>query len=213
MHRLSSVLVICLVTKTTFATFRGSDSGWHGVSNYGATNYDSSINNAQIHQDLSSFRPFSSFENSGDFHAELDQKLNMGNVHTFSQPISISEHVEVTKPLVVPIVKNIGVPVAQPVAIPVPHPVAVTVAQPYPVQVPVAQPIPVPVMKTIAIPVEKKVPYPIEKIIPVPVEKLMPVTIEKHVPVPIEAPYPIHIPVYKHIFHRRTRKYRRRRVY
>lgn len=78
------------------------------MSNYGATNYDFNINNAQIRQNLLSFRPFSSYGNSNDFHAELDQKLNMENVHTFSQPISISEHVEVTKPLVVPIVKNIG---------------------------------------------------------------------------------------------------------
>ncbi|KAM0726962.1 Zinc finger protein 512B [Formica fusca] len=213
MHRLSSVLVICLLTKTTFATFTGSNSEWHGVSNYGATNYGSSANNAQIRQDFSPFGSLSSYGNNGGLHIGLDQKLNMENVHTYSQPISISEHVEVTKPMIVPIVKNIGVPVAQPVPIHVPHPVAVAVAQPYPVQVPVAQPIPVPVVKTIAIPVEKKVPYPIEKIVPVPVEKLMPITIEKHVPVPIEKPYPIHIPVYKHIFHRRTRKHRRRRVY
>ncbi|XP_025267483.1 zinc finger protein 512B-like [Camponotus floridanus] len=208
MHRLPSIL-ICLLTKTAFASFIESNSGWHGVMNYG-----SNVNDAQIHQDLSSYGSISSHGNNGDFHVELSKKLNnMGNIHTFAQPVSISEHVEITKPVVVPIVKNIGVPVAQPVTIPVPHPVAVTVAQPYPVQVPVAQPIPVPIVKTIAIPVEKKVPYPIEKIVPVPVEKLMPITIEKHVPIPIEKPYPIHIPVYKHIFHRRTRKYRRGRIY
>lgn len=102
---------------------------------------------------------------------------------------------------------NIGVPVVHPVVIPVPHPVAVTVPQPYPVHVPIAQPIAVPVVKTIAIPVEKKMPYPVEKIVPVPVEKAVQITVEKHIPVPVEKPYPIHIPVYKHVFHRKTKSH------
>lgn len=73
-------------------------------------NYGSNTNNVQIRQDPSSYQsPISFYENNGDFHAELNKKLNnMGNIHTFTQPISISEHVEVTKPVVVPIVKNIG---------------------------------------------------------------------------------------------------------
>lgn len=95
-----------------------------------------------------------------------------------------------------------GVPVAQPVAIGVPHPVAVGVPQPFPVHVPVAKPVAIPVVKTVAIPVEKKVPFPVEKVIPVPVEKHVPITVEKHIPVPVEKPYPIHVPVYKHVFHR-----------
>lgn len=73
-------------------------------------NYGSNTNAVQIHQDLSSYQsPVSSYANNGYFYAELNKKLNnMGNIHTFAQPISISEHVEVTKPVVVPIVKNIG---------------------------------------------------------------------------------------------------------
>ncbi|XP_066585106.1 uncharacterized protein [Prorops nasuta] len=122
--------------------------------------------------------------------------------HHYGQTVPISEHVEVTKPIPVPVVKNIGIPVAAPVAIPVPHPIAIGVPQPYPVHVPVAKPVAIPVVKTIAVPVEKKVPYAVEKIIPVPVEKPVPIPVEKNIPVPVDKPYPIHIPVYKHVFYR-----------
>ncbi|XP_011874145.1 PREDICTED: zinc finger protein 512B-like [Vollenhovia emeryi] len=212
MLHLPSVLALCLLIKTAFASFSGSDSGWQGLSNFGATHYDSSGQNLNIHQTLPSYGSYSSFGNGGDLHIDLDQEFKGSNVqHTIAEPVSISKHVEVTKPVAVPVVKNIGIPVAQTVTIPVPHPMAVGVAQPYPVHVPVVRPIPVPVVKTVAIPVEKKVPYPVEKIIPVPVEKPVPITIEKHVPVPVEKPYPIHIPVYKHIFHRRKIRKRRGR--
>ncbi|XP_070519709.1 zinc finger protein 512B [Cardiocondyla obscurior] len=175
----------------------------------GVPNYDSNNQNTNFHRNLSSFG------NGGSLYLNLDQSLKNNNVqHSISQAVPISEHVEVTKPVIVPIVKNIGIPVTQPVTIPVPHPMAVGVAQPYPVHVPVVQPVAVPVVKTIAIPVEKKIPYPIEKIIPVPIEKLVPIKIEKHIPVPVEKLYPIHIPVYKHIFHRRRiKKYGRKRIY
>ncbi|XP_053972954.1 uncharacterized protein LOC128873406 isoform X1 [Hylaeus volcanicus] len=133
----------------------------------------------------------------------IDHGLHGGHVqHHYAAAVPVSEHVEITKPVPIPVIKNIGVPVAQPVAIPVPHPVAVGVPQPYPVHVPVAKPVLIPVVKTIAVPVEKKVPFPVEKVIPVPVEKPVPITVEKHIPVPVEKPYPIHIPVYKHVFHR-----------
>ncbi|XP_012226803.1 zinc finger protein 512B [Linepithema humile] len=205
MLHLSSILAVCLVTKITLASYASSDSGWHGAINYGFNG-----NGINIHQDLGSY---SSLGN-GNFQVGLGNGLDTTNVqHSLTQPIPISQHVEVTKPVAVPIIKNFGYPVAQPVAIHIPHPVAVPVAQPYPVHVPVAQPVPVPVVKTIAIPVEKKVPYRVEKIIPVPVEKPVPITVEKHIPVPVERPYPIHIPVYKHIFHRKTKKHSRRRYY
>ncbi|XP_071635885.1 uncharacterized protein [Temnothorax longispinosus] len=216
MIHLPSVLTLCLlIIKTAFAnSFSESDSGWE-QSNFGSsdqTNYDSSGQNLNIHQDFSP-ESHSSFGNDGDFHIGSGSKDNSYQ-HTITQPVSISEHVEVTKPVAVPVIKNIGVPVAQPVTIPVPHPMAIGVAQPYPVHVPVAQPIAVPVVKTIAIPVEKKIPYAVEKIIPVPVVKAVPVTVEKHVPIPVEKLYPIHIPVYKHIYHRRKpRKRGRRRLY
>ncbi|XP_020282674.1 zinc finger protein 512B-like isoform X1 [Pseudomyrmex gracilis] len=198
MFLLSSILILCYLTKATIASFAGSESGWHGVSSYGSTGQ-----NINIHQNLG----YSSYGN-GDLHTGMGHEVNHGNIqHLAVQSIPISEHIEVTKPVVVPVVKNIGIPVAQPVAIPVPHPVAVAVAQPYPIHVPVAHPVPVPVVKTIAIPVEKKVPYPVEKIVPVPVEKPVPITVERHIPVPVEKPYPIHIPIYKHVFHRKTKKH------
>ncbi|KAH0954454.1 hypothetical protein HN011_010840 [Eciton burchellii] len=189
--------------RTTFASFTEVDSEWHGVSSYGAANHGFTGND--VHQDLTSYASYLSQGSAIDFyggHGFSDTDIQ----HTFVQSVPISEHVEVTNPVAVPIVKNIGVPIPHAVKIPVPHPIAVAVAQPYPVHVPIAQPVAVPIVRTIAIPVEKKVPYPIEKIIPVPVEKPVPITVEKHVPVPVERPYPIHIPVYKHVFYRKMKK-------
>lgn len=79
------------------------------MSSYGTTNYGSITNNAQVHQDLSSYASVPSYTSSSGLQIGLNQKLNNGNVQTsFIQPVSISEHVEITKPVVVPIVKNIG---------------------------------------------------------------------------------------------------------
>ncbi|KAJ8667027.1 hypothetical protein QAD02_008689 [Eretmocerus hayati] len=97
--------------------------------------------------------------------------------------VPVGEHVQVSKPLLIPIYKNIGVPLVQPVGIPVPHITAIAAPQPYPVHVPVLQPVAIPVIKTVATIVEKKVPYPIEKIIHVPIEKPIPIHIEKKIPV------------------------------
>ncbi|RZF35615.1 hypothetical protein LSTR_LSTR005143 [Laodelphax striatellus] len=103
----------------------------------------------------------------------------------------ISQHVEVSRPVPVPIYKAVPVPIPHPVAVPVPQPIPIHVPQPIAVQVPV----PVPVIKTVAYPVEKPVPYPVEK----PVK----VTVEKKVPYPVSKPYAVHVPVYKvkHIYH------------
>ncbi|KAK0084387.1 hypothetical protein PV325_007115 [Microctonus aethiopoides] len=133
---------------------------------------------------------YSEHQSGGDVH---------GDNHVHSVPVS--EHVEVTKPVAVPVYKEIGVPVAQPVKIHIPHPVAVGIAQPYPVAVPVSHPVPIQIIKTIAVPVERKVPYAVEKHIPVPIEKPVPIHVERHIPVPVEKPYPIKIPVYKTIHH------------
>ncbi|XP_018051077.1 PREDICTED: zinc finger protein 512B-like [Atta colombica] len=212
MLHLPSIITLCLLIKTTFANLSVDNAGWHGLSDFDITNYVSNDHN--IHQNIPSHGSYSSFENGGDFHLDMDQGFKDSNIqHTIVQAVPINEHVEITKPVPIPVIKNIGIPVPQHVSIPVPHPMAVGVAQPYPVHVPVIQHIPVPVVKTIAIPVEKKVPYPVEKIIPVPVEKPVPITIEKHVPVPVEKLYPIHIPIYKHVFHRRKTKKRGRKWY
>ncbi|KAG5314060.1 Z512B protein, partial [Acromyrmex insinuator] len=211
---LFQIITLCLLIKTTFANLSVDNAGWHGLSDFDITNYVSNDHNVNIHQNIPSHGSYSSFENGDDFHLDMDQGFKDSNIqHTIVQAVPINEHVEITKPVPVPVIKNIGIPVPQHVSIPIPHPMAVGVAQPYPVHVPVIQHIPVPVVKTIAIPVEKKVPYPVEKIIPVPVEKPVPITIEKHVPVPVEKLYPIHIPIYKHVFHRRKTKKRGRKWY
>ncbi|XP_043466218.1 uncharacterized protein LOC122501052 [Leptopilina heterotoma] len=145
---------------------------------------------------------YSSYADYGNYHGSNGNPHGLedhGNNYVHSVPVS--EHVEVTKPIAIPVYKDIGIPVPQPVKINVPHPVAIGVNQPYPVAVPVARPVPIQIIKTIAVPVEKKVPYPVEKHIPVPVEKPVPITIERHIPVPLVKPYPIKIPIYKTIYH------------
>lgn len=76
----------------------------HSVSNYGAASYGSDGNDINAHQNFPSYGSFSSYGSAGDLH-----ELNNGNdQHTFAQSVPISEHVEVTKPVAVPVVKNIG---------------------------------------------------------------------------------------------------------
>ncbi|XP_025153864.1 uncharacterized protein LOC105189367 isoform X2 [Harpegnathos saltator] len=103
---LPSIVVTCLLTKITFAGFtEKSDSGWHGVSNYGVTSYGSG-NDINAHQGLS-YGSFPSYGSDGEFY--VGHGIHAGNVQqTFAQSVPISQHVEVTKPLVVPVVKNIG---------------------------------------------------------------------------------------------------------
>ncbi|XP_034951543.1 uncharacterized protein [Chelonus insularis] len=161
------------------------------------------------HQDYSTYKAFdhASHEDNSQLHEDFDHGNQeglhgdgfSGDNHVHSVPVS--EHVEVTKPVAVPVYKEIGYPVSHPVKIHIPHPVAVSVPQPYPVAVPVSQPVPIQIIKTVAVPVEKKVPYPVEKHIPVPIEKPVPITIERHIPVPVEKPYPIKVPVHKTIHH------------
>ncbi|XP_011495032.1 PREDICTED: proline-rich protein 2-like [Ceratosolen solmsi marchali] len=153
-------------------------------------------------QDLSSWASLS----GGGWNGHISSEGRGWNIpqeqihHTHTIPIG--HHIEVLKPIAVPVYKHIGIPLAQPVGIPVTHVKAIGVPQPYPVHIPVAHPVPIPVIKTIATIVEKKVPYPVEKIIPVPIEKPVPIHIEKHIPVPVEKPYPVHVPIYKPILHR-----------
>lgn len=77
------------------------------MPNYGASSYGFSGN---VHQDPSSYGSFSSNGNGGDLHmGHMGHGFNTDNVqHSFAQSVPISEHVEVTKPVAVPVVKNIG---------------------------------------------------------------------------------------------------------
>lgn len=84
-------------------------SNFDRLSSYGAANHGSNDQNLNIHQDLSSFGSYSPFGSSGNFHINLDQGFKDSNVeHTIAQIVPISKHVEVTKPVPVPVVKNIG---------------------------------------------------------------------------------------------------------
>ncbi|CAL7939863.1 unnamed protein product [Xylocopa violacea] len=200
--RQQEVIVACLIARSALAGVEDHSAGWQGIS--GSSGYGAghgielgNLGHGGLHEGLSGYG--GSYGGGGFEHG-----LHEGGYvqHQYAPAVPVSEHVEITKPVPIPVVKNVGVPVAQPVAIAVPHPVAVGVPQPYPVHVPVAQPVAIPVVKTVAVPVEKKVPYPVEKVIPVPVEKHVPIPVEKHIPVPVEKPYPIHVPVYKHVYHR-----------
>jgi len=75
------------------------------VSSYGAANHDFISND--VHQDFTSYASYPSRGSAIDFHQGVDHGFN--NVqHTFVQSMPISEHVEVTNPVAVPVVKNIG---------------------------------------------------------------------------------------------------------
>lgn len=92
-------LIVLLLITTYFNTY--------SVSNYGTPNYGSVGNDINAHQDLSSYGSFSSYGSGGDLH--IGNGLNTGNIqHTLVQPVQISEHVEITKPMAVPVIKNIG---------------------------------------------------------------------------------------------------------
>lgn len=101
----------------------------------------------------------------------------------------VSQHIEVTRPVAVPIYKKFPVPKSKYIQVAIPHPVLVPFPQPYPVRIPIrfvssttlfakfvhitllphySEPVGVPVLKEIYIPVEKEVPYPVEKEVAVP---------------------------------------------
>lgn len=77
------------------------------VSDYGAMNYGPTASDANIHQDLSSYG-YSSYGNT-DFNAGFNHGFSDSDTQNmFSQSVPVSEHVEVTNPVVVPVIKNIG---------------------------------------------------------------------------------------------------------
>lgn len=77
------------------------------MPSYGATNYD--FTGANVHQDLSSYGSYSSYQNAVDLNVGMNHGFNDAeSQHTFGQPVSISEHVEITKPVVIPVVRNVG---------------------------------------------------------------------------------------------------------
>jgi hypothetical protein len=106
----------------------------------------------------------------------------------------LSQHIEVTKPIVVPVYKSFPYPVSKKFPVAIPHPVLVPYPSPYAVHVEISTPEAHPVIREVIVPIEKKVLYPVEKAVPVEVakpveykvEKLYPVYVPKHVPVKVK---------------------------
>lgn len=89
----------------------------HRIStNYGLSyggHDDVSLHNSygNIHQDISSYGSYDSYGGGGHgFNSGLDHGLYEGHAqhHYGVQTVPISEHVEITKPVPIPVVKNIG---------------------------------------------------------------------------------------------------------
>ncbi|CAO1410934.1 unnamed protein product [Diamesa serratosioi] len=112
---------------------------------------------------------------------------------------TLSQHFEVTKPVVVPVYKKFPYAVNKRFPVAIPHPVLIPVPHPYPVNVQVSHPVAVPVIKEIKVPIEKEVLYPVEKHVPVHVEKPVSYQVEKHYPVYVNKPYPVKIPITEEI--------------
>lgn len=82
-------------------------SNFDRISDFEITNYVSNDHN--IHQNIPSHGSYSSFENGDDFYLDMNQGFKDNNIqHTIVQAVPINEHVEVTKPVPVPVIKNIG---------------------------------------------------------------------------------------------------------
>lgn len=169
------------------------------IGDFGEINHGNAYSASNIEALSESFGGPSDHYGGGESN---DHSEESGIYHTHGHSTPVSKHVEITKPVAVPVYKQIHVPVQKPFHVQIPHPVLVPVPQPYPIHVPVAQPVAVPIVKEISIPVEKVVPYPVEKKVPYPVEKHVPYPVEKHVTIPVHQPIPYKVPIVKTIFHK-----------
>lgn len=119
---------------------------------------------------------------------------------SYGQVTPISQHVEVTKPVVVPVYKKFPYPVSKKFPVAIPHPVLVPVPAYYPVNVQVSQPIATPVIREIRVPIEREVLYPVERKVPVIVDKPVQYHVEKHFPVYVPKPYPVKVRYFHSIY-------------
>lgn len=220
--------------QSSYATSFGSD--YPGYGNYGST---MNMKNPQISSSYTSFGPSSESNSFGSTtfvnypptyeHATSSQNFfrpsytsnqawpaqeNLPQSYSsvnYGEQTPISQHVEVTKPIAVPIYKKFPYPVAKRFNVIIPHPVLgnfaktinlfsmttknllVPVPAPYPVNVAISQPVAVPVIREIRIPIEKEVLYPVEKRVPVTVDKPVQYQVEKHYPVYVPRPYPVKV--------------------
>lgn len=199
---------------SSYSTSFGSD--YPGFGNFGQL---MNLKNPQISSSYSSFGPSSQANEFGSTtYINYPPTIQQGSQNlqtpssytswpssqsqpqTFSYQTSstaeetpISQHVEVTKPVVVPVYKKFPYVVSKKFPVAIPHPVLVPVPAYYPVNVEVSQPIATPVIREIRIPIEKEVLYPVEKKVPVIVDKPVQYQVEKHYPVYVPKPYPVKV--------------------
>lgn len=117
-----------------------------------------------------------------------------GNTESsYGEETPISQHIEITKPVVVPVYKKFPYAVPKKFPVAIPHPVLVPIPAYYPVNVQISQPVASPEIREIRIPIEREVLYPVNKYIPVAVEKPLKYEVDKHFPVYVFKPYPVKV--------------------
>jgi hypothetical protein len=134
----------------------------HGFNNHG-------FNGHGINSHALNSHGFNSHQGSNGHSilpAHLSHALN-SHAASSNEGVPISQHIEVTRPVVVPVYKKFPYAVRKNIPVAIPHPVLVPFPQPYPVNVMISEPVAVPVIHELRIPVEKEVMYPVHKNIPV----------------------------------------------
>lgn len=179
---------------SSYSTF-GTSS--HDNNEFGSTtyvNYPPSSTDFQGHQ--GNYQQTSSYSSSQSWPGQSNYQsysYPTFSPPTYGQETPISQHVEVTKPIVVPIYKKFPYAVSKRFPVAIPHPVLVPVPAYYPVNVEVSQPYAFPVIKEVRIPIEREVMYAVEKHVPVIIEKPVKYNVEKHYPVYVPKPYPVKV--------------------
>lgn len=198
--------------------YTGHSSPYTSSSNYLDDNFKSHKDSYQGKPESSDFFKGYSSPSSGNnyqddyYKSTKDSYQNSFSSQTHSEEVPISQHVEITRPVVVPVYKKFPYPVSKRFPVAIPHPVLGKLAKlesfelessrklfpvpypaPYPVNVDVSQPVAVPVIRTIRIPIEREVMYPVERYVPVTIEKPVQYQVEKHYPVYVPKPYPVKV--------------------
>lgn len=173
-----------------YSVYGGEDSGNKEFGSTSYFNYPSS----EIRDASSTYQPPFSQTTSSSLPSNWPSQLTNAVSSTGGSNVTpLSQHIEVTKPIVVPVYKSFPYPVSKKFPVAIPHPVLVPYPSPYAVHVEISTPEAHPVIREVIIPIEKKVLYPVEKAVPVEVakpveykvEKLFPVYVPKHVPVKV----------------------------
>lgn len=163
-----------------------------GNNDFGSTTY---VNYPPtVEQGNSQNQASSSYTSSQSWPAQSHSQTFPQQTASYGQEETpISQHVEVTKPIVVPVYKKFPYAVSKKFPVAIPHPVLVPVPAYYPVNVHISQPVATPVIREIRVPIEREVLYPVEKKVPVVVDKPVQYQVEKHYPVYVPKPYPVRV--------------------